>query len=109
MGPALPRVPLLDLAWTRRSVQLLLESSAHLHPLDLAWTDLAKVEVALLSELGFKHQVSTAGGGGGGGGRRGRGVHEVPGCPEDRKQDGGRPGGRGVVSRRWGGGGGGGQ
>ena len=70
-------LPLLDVAWTRRSVQLLRESSAHLHPLDLAWTDLAKVEVALLSELGFKHQVTTAGGGGrggGGGSMRCRGV-----------------------------------
>ena len=28
----------------------------------------------------------------------------MPGCPDDRKRDGGRPGGRGVVSRRRGGG-----
>ena len=59
------------------------------------------MEVALLSELEFKHQVTTARGEGG---RRGRGGHEsaeVPGCPEDRKRDGGR-GGRGVVaSRGW--------
>ena len=54
------------------------------------------VKVALLSELEFKHQVTTARGDGG---RRGRGVQEsteVPGCPEDRKRDGGS-GGRGVV------------
>ena len=58
------------------------------------------VEVALLSELEFKHQVTTAGGreGGGGGGHEST---EVPGCPEERKRDGGR-GGRGVVaSRGW--------
>ena len=52
------------------------------------------MEVALLSEFEFKHQVTTAGGGGGeGGGRRKRGGHEsteVQGCPEDRKRDGGR-------------------
>ena len=48
----------------------------------------------------FKHQVTTARGreGGGGGGHEST---EVPGCPEDRKRDGGR-GGRGVVaSRGW--------
>ena len=58
------------------------------------------VEVALLSELEFKHQVTTARGEEG---RRERGHEstEVPGCPEDRKRDGGR-GGRGVVaSRGW--------
>ena len=58
------------------------------------------MEVAQLSELEFKHQVTTARGQGG---RRGRGHEsaEVPGCPEDRKRDGGR-GGRGVVaSRGW--------
>ena len=57
------------------------------------------VEVALSSELEFKHQVDTARGEGG---RRGRGGHEsteVPGCPEDRKRDGGR-GGSGVVASR---------
>jgi len=56
------------------------------------------VEVALLSELEFKHQVTTAGGreGGVGGGHEST---EVPGCPEDRKRDGGR-GGRGVVANR---------
>ena len=31
------------------------------------------MEVALLGELEFKHQVATAGGGGGGGGERGGG------------------------------------
>ena len=59
-----------------------------------------KVEVALLSELEFKHQVTMARGreGGGGGGHEST---EVLGCPEDRKRDGGR-GGRGVVaSRGW--------
>ena len=58
------------------------------------------MEIALLSELEFKHQVSMARGKGG---RRGRGHEstEVPGCPEDRKRDGGR-GVRGVmVSRGW--------
>ena len=58
---------------------------------------------ALLGELEFKHQVTTAqgAGGGGGGGRGGHESAEVPGCPEDRKRDGGR-GGRGVVaSRGW--------
>ena len=58
------------------------------------------MEAALLSELGFKHQVTTTKGEGG---RRGRGHEstEVPGCPEDRKRD-GRRGGRGVVaSRGW--------
>ena len=59
------------------------------------------MEVALLSELEFKHQVTTARGrreGGGGGGHE---SIEVPGCPEDRQRDGGR-GGRGVVaSRGW--------
>ena len=63
-------------------------------------SDRHNVEVALLSELEFKHQVTTARGEGG---RRGRGHEsiEVPGCPEDRKRDGGR-GGRGVVvSRGW--------
>ena len=62
-----------------------------------------KVEVALLSELEFKHQVTTARGEGGreGGGGGGHESTEVPGCPEDRKRDGGR-GGRGVVaSRGW--------
>ena len=65
-----------------------------------------KVEVTLLRELEFKHQVTMAGGGGGGGGGgvSGGGGHkitEVPGCPEDRKWDGGRAG-RGVVaSRGW--------
>ena len=56
------------------------------------------MEVALLSELEFKHQVTTARGEGG---RRGRGHEstEVPGCPEDREQDGGR-GERGVVASR---------
>ena len=54
------------------------------------------MEVALLSELGFKHQETTARGEGR---EAGEGVHEGPGCPEDRKWDGGRPGGRGVV--RW--------
>ena len=44
-----------------------------------------KVEVALLSELEFKHQVTTARGGGGG-----HESTEVPGCPEDRKRDGGK-------------------
>ena len=67
------------------------------------------MEVALLSELGFKHQVTTArweggrrgGGGGGGGEGRGHESTEVPGGPEDRKRDGGR-GRRGVVaSRGW--------
>ena len=54
------------------------------------------MEVALLSELEFKYQVTTAWGGGGG-----HESTEVPGCPEDRKRDGGR-GGRGVVaSRGW--------
>ena len=43
------------------------------------------MEVALLSELEFKHQVTTAGGGGGGGGHEST---EVLGCPEDRKWDG---------------------
>ena len=53
------------------------------------------VEVALLSKLEFKHQVTTARGEGGGmtGGMR------ALGCPEDRKWDGGR-GGRGVVANR---------
>ena len=62
------------------------------------------MEVALLS----KHQTTTAGGGGVGGGGGGHENTEVPGCPEDRKLDGGR-GGRGVVASRgwWGGGGGG--
>ena len=58
------------------------------------------MEVALLSELEFKHQVTMAGGrvGGRDGGHEST---EVPGCPEDRKRDGGR-GGRGVVaSRGW--------
>ena len=58
------------------------------------------VEIAQLSELEFKHQVTTARGQGG---RRGRGHEsaEVPRCPQDRKRDGGR-GGRGVVaSRGW--------
>ena len=58
------------------------------------------MEVTLLSELEFKHHVTTASGEGG---RRGRGHEstEVPGCPEDRKRDGGR-GGRGVMaSRGW--------
>ena len=54
------------------------------------------MEVALLSELEFKHQVTTARGEAGGGGHEST---EVPGCPEDRKRDGGR-GGRGVVASR---------
>ena len=60
------------------------------------------MEVALLSELEFKDQVTTARGGGREAGRgRGHESTEVPGCPEDRKRDGGR-GGRGVVaSRGW--------
>ena len=57
------------------------------------------MEVALLSELEFKHQVTTARGEGGGSGGGGRESTEVPGCPEDRKRDGGR-GGRGVVASR---------
>ena len=46
-----------------------------------------KVEVALLSELEFKHQLTMARGreGSGGGGHEST---EVPGCPEDRKRDG---------------------
>ena len=60
------------------------------------------VEVALLSELEFKHQVTTAMGGREGGGGGGHENTEVPGCPEDRKRDGGKGGGRGVVaSRGW--------
>ena len=63
-----------------------------------------KVEVTLLRELEFKHQVTMAGGGGGAVGGGEEGGHEsieVPGCPEDRKRDGGR-GARGVVvSREW--------
>ena len=58
------------------------------------------MEVALLSELEFKNQVTTAGGreGGGGGGHEST---EVPGCPENRKRNEGW-GGRGVVaSRGW--------
>ena len=58
------------------------------------------VEVALLSELKFKHQVTTARGEGGSRGGWGHESTEVPGCPEDRKRDGGR-GGRGVVAS-WG-------
>ena len=53
------------------------------------------MEVALLSELEFKHQVTTARGEGGGGG--GHESTEVPGCLKDRKWDGGR---RGVVASR---------
>ena len=62
------------------------------------------MEVALLSELEFKHQVTTARREGGMRALRCRGVQrtgngmeggghestEVPGCPEDRKRDGGR-------------------
>ena len=58
------------------------------------------MEVALLSELEFKHQVTRAGVGGSWG--REEGGHEsteVLGCPEDRKWDAGK-GGRGVVVRR---------
>ena len=58
------------------------------------------MEVALLSELEFKHQVTTARGGGREAGRgRGHESTEVPGCPEDRKRDVGW-GGRGVVAGR---------
>ena len=66
----------------------------------LAFYFVPSLDNALLSELEFKHQVTTASGEGG---RRRRGHEsiEVPGCPEDRKRDGGR-GGRGVVaSRGW--------
>ena len=56
------------------------------------------VEVALLSTLEFKHQVTTARGEGGGW-DTGHESTEVLGCPEDRKWDGGR-GGRGVVANR---------
>ena len=49
------------------------------------------MEVALLSELEFKHQVPSdhisGEGGGGGGGHDSTGV---PGCPEDKKREGGR-------------------
>ena len=48
------------------------------------------VEVALLSELKFKHQVTTARGEGGSRGGWGHESTEVPGCPEDRTRDGGR-------------------
>ena len=50
------------------------------------------MEVALLSELDFKHQV-TSDHSSGEGGRQGEGGHDstgVPGCPEDKKWEGGR-------------------
>ena len=50
------------------------------------------VEVALLSEPEFKHQVTMARGDGGSRGEGGHENTEVPGCPEDRKRDGGRGG-----------------
>ena len=57
------------------------------------------MEVALLSELEFKHQVTMARGEGGRAVREGG--TQLPLCPEDRKRDGGRAG-RGVVaSRGW--------
>ena len=60
------------------------------------------MEVALLSELEFKHQVTTARGGGREAGEGGHESTEVPGCPEDRKRDGGRAG-RGVMASGMGG------
>ena len=59
------------------------------------------MEVTLLSELEFKHQVTTARGGREGGGGGGHESTEVPGCPEDRKWDGGRAGRDEVASRGW--------